>query len=270
MLMQRIATAAVLLPLLIGAIWFLPTPQLYIVLSAAGLLVAWEWSGLCGWSSANHRIAYLVLITASLAFAWWVLDWWPWLNAVACTGWLIALYAVLFPDALLNQRLSPTAMAVIGWMMLIPTLLSLAVVHAMAQGPWRLLFLFFIIFAADTGAYFAGRRFGRRKLAPQVSPGKSVEGAIGGLIAVGLITALAGWLIFQPTSPAQWLVLFALGQVVALFSVLGDLTESLFKRSSGVKDSGTILPGHGGMLDRVDSLLAGAPVMALGLMLTGL
>jgi phosphatidate cytidylyltransferase len=130
--------------------------------------------------------------------------------------------------------------------------------------------VFFLIFAADTGAYFAGRRFGRRKLAPSVSPGKSVEGAIGGLMLCA-VWALSGgvWVFFSGHYEAggRLAAFVLLSLLVAVVSILGDLSESLFKRAAGVKDSGNILPGHGGILDRTDSLLAAAPLMALGLFL---
>ncbi len=122
---------------------------------------------------------------------------------------------------------------------------------------------------ADIGAYFAGRRYGKRKLALEVSPGKSVEGAIGGFITAMLAACLLAPWAFG-VGHFDWLPLLLLCALVIVASIVGDLTESLFKRYRGVKDSGTILPGHGGILDRVDSLLAAAPVLALGLSLLGI
>jgi phosphatidate cytidylyltransferase len=159
-------------------------------------------------------------------------------------------------------------MALLGLLLTLSTLLALAALHAM--GPLKLLFFLFIIFAADTGAYFAGRRFGKRKLAPNISPGKTVEGALGGLLLAGVWALLAGTYVFAPAGALQVALLLLLTMIVAAVSIVGDLTESMFKRVAGIKDSGNILPGHGGILDRVDSILAGAPVMVLGLYLTGL
>ena len=126
--------------------------------------------------------------------------------------------------------------------------------------------MFGIVWAADVGAYAAGRTLGRNKLLPKVSPGKTREGAIGGLLSV-LVWALAwGQLAFAPQG-GEWAWLLALTLVAALYSIVGDLGISMFKRLTGIKDSGSLLPGHGGLLDRVDSLLATAPLMAMGLLL---
>jgi phosphatidate cytidylyltransferase len=271
MLKARVLTALVLLPLLLAAIWYLPVPWLYAVLSAAGLIVAWEWAGLMGLVAASQRAAYAALMAACLAAGWWARAQGVAFAALALVWWLYAVVLIVgYPANFERTRPSRPSLGIVGIVMLVPTLLSLAALRGMDNGALRLIYLFFVIFAADTGAYFAGRRFGRHKLAPSVSPAKTVEGLIGGLATVLLWSALAGPPIFHLESVAGWLMLAALSLVVALASVVGDLTESLFKRSAGVKDSGHILPGHGGMLDRVDSLLAGAPVMALGLWLTGL
>lgn len=268
MLLSRVLTALVLVPLLLAAIWWLPLPYLYLVLCAAGSIAAWEWAGLIGMAQPGQRIIYVTGMALALAAAWWLRAHWALFAALAALWWLYALSLVArFPQARLPSR---APLMLIGALMLVPTLLSLSTLRDMEQGALRLIYLFFVIFAADTGAYFAGRRFGRRKLAPAVSPGKTVEGLIGGLATVLLWCALAGPRVFGLETASEWLLLAGLSLLVALASVLGDLTESLFKRAAGVKDSGHILPGHGGMLDRVDSLLAGAPIMALGLYLTGL
>src|SRR5690606_17335644 len=128
------------------------------------------------------------------------------------------------------------------------------------HGPAVMLFLLLLVVAADVGAYFAGRRFGRNKLAPRVSPGKTWEGVIGGLLGAALIALAGGAWFGVPLVP-----FVALCVVAVLASIVGDLTESLFKRHAGVKDSGTLLPGHGGVLDRVDSVTAAAPVFLIGL-----
>jgi phosphatidate cytidylyltransferase len=130
----------------------------------------------------------------------------------------------------------------------------------LARGPQIVLWLVLLVIAADVGAYFAGRSLGRRKLAPRVSPGKTLEGALGGLLLVALV-AWAGAAHFG--LPPLGGVIF--GCAVGIFSVIGDLTESMFKRAAGLKDSGVLLPGHGGLLDRIDSVTAAAPLYALGL-----
>jgi phosphatidate cytidylyltransferase len=157
---------------------------------------------------------------------------------------------------------------VCGLPVLVPAFIALARLQVatggFASGPQIVLWLVLLVIAADVGAYFAGRRFGRRKLAPRVSPGKTLEGALGGIALVSLI-AWAGAAHFGLPQPA----VVAFGCVVGIFSIVGDLTESMFKRAAGLKDSGILLPGHGGLLDRIDSVTAAAPLYALGLFGTG-
>jgi phosphatidate cytidylyltransferase len=133
-----------------------------------------------------------------------------------------------------------------------------------AAGPQIVLWLVLLVIAADVGAYAVGRSFGRRKLAPRVSPGKTLEGALGGIAMVALV-AWAGAAHFGLPQPA----VVAFGCAVGIFSIIGDLTESMFKRAAGLKDSGALLPGHGGLLDRIDSVTAAAPLYALGLFGSG-
>ena len=278
MLMQRVATALVLLPLLLAAIWWLPTPALYAVFSLIGVLIAWEWAGLMRFSSAAPKLPklmYAALTGVLLGAVWWLVqlqpELWLALAGISLLWWIVAFTLVRgYPKNFETHAPGKLAMALIGQVLVLPTILALAMLHAGGAdephaGTWRLLYVFFLIFAADTGAYFAGRRFGKRKLAPLVSPGKSIEGAIGGLLLCAVWACTAGIAIFAPGGKTVPFVLVSMA--VAAVSILGDLTESMFKRAAGVKDSGTLLPGHGGFLDRVDSLLAAAPMMALGLYL---
>ena len=153
---------------------------------------------------------------------------------------------------------------IVGWFVLVPLWVSTMYLFVTdAHRPWLLLYAFSLVWAADTFAYFAGHQFGRHKLAPSVSPGKTIEGVAGGLIgAIALATAtgIAGWKV-EGVALLAWL---ALAGISVLVSVLGDLLESKFKRLAGVKDSGALLPGHGGVCDRVDAMSAGLPVFALG------
>ncbi len=151
-----------------------------------------------------------------------------------------------------------------GLLTLLPTWLALVYLRALPNGEWKIVFLLGLVAAADIGAYFSGSTFGRRKLAPSVSPGKSWEGFWGGL-ALSMLLALAVWWFCWRTLPLPaWLLVVA---CTVLASVLGDLLESMIKRQRGVKDSGTLLPGHGGIMDRLDSISAAAPIFALGLLL---
>jgi len=230
-------------------------------------LGAWEWARFGGLNRAPARFAYTCAIALLLRLFWqWTGD--PLhllvVLGIACGWWAIAfLWLLLAPER--NQRWLTLAC---GVPVLVPTFVSLARLtianHGFAPGPAIVLWLVLLVISADIGAYFAGRRFGRRKLAPRVSPGKTWEGVVGGLCAVAL-TALSGALYFG--LPA--LACVAFGCVVGIFSVVGDLTESMFKRSAGLKDSGALLPGHGGLLDRIDSVTAAAPIYALGLFGSG-
>lgn len=270
MLVQRVITALVLLPLLIAAIAFLPPGWLYAVFCVAGLAAAWEWAGLMGpgGTSPALRVGFVASGAVLMAVGWSLREYAIWACVAAAAWWLYAIALVRgYPANFERARPGLGPMWLIGLLLVVPTMLGLWMLHAMPNGPWRVFFLFFLIFAADTGAYLAGRNFGKRKLAPSVSPGKTVEGMVGGLLLCAAWAACAGPLVFEVDRPGQIVLLVALSLAVAAFSVLGDLAESMFKRAAGVKDSGTLLPGHGGMLDRVDSILAGAPMMALGLTL---
>jgi phosphatidate cytidylyltransferase len=271
MLVQRVVTALVLLPLLLAAIWYLPPTALYAVFCGAGLVAAWEWAGLMVPTSTPLRAGYLVLCAACMATAWLFKDAALWFFVAAALWWLYALGLVArYPGNFERARPGPAAMGVMGLVLLVPTMLALSSLRGMVDGQFRLLYLFFLVFAADTGAFLAGRTFGKRKLAPAVSPGKTLEGFIGGMLLCAAWALIAGTAVFRLDSPTAIGLLVVVSLVVAAFSVVGDLTESLFKRAAGKKDSGSILPGHGGMLDRVDSILAAAPLLTLGLLLTGL
>ena len=273
MLLQRVLTVLVLLPLLLAAIWFAPTAWLYALFCAAGALMAWEWSALMGVDGKSGRWGYVALVVAVLAAVWLVPgrdQRLPWLLGAAVVWWLaaVALFPG-FPQNLQSRRPGLLSMGLLGLLMVASTLLALASLHAMSDGRYKLIYLFFVVFAADTGAYLAGRNFGKHKLAPNISPGKTVEGAIGGLLLCAAWALTAGTWVFH-ASGRDALLLMALTMAVAAISIVGDLVESMFKRVAGVKDSGNLLPGHGGILDRVDSILAAAPTMVLGLYLTGL
>ncbi|SEP77043.1 phosphatidate cytidylyltransferase [Solimonas aquatica] len=265
MLKQRVITALVLLPILLALVFYAPTAQLYAALGLAGLAMAWEWTGLLRWQSAAARWAYVLLAALLLAAAWHsplkdrALDW---LLLPVVGAWL--LMPLRFRGFPQRAPLPGALAALAGQVMIVSTLLSIAALHALPQGSLKLLFVLFLVFAADTGAYFAGRALGRHKLAPSISPGKTVEGALGGLALCALWAATAGAHVFG-LHGARILVLVALSLLVAVLSIVGDLTESMLKRAAGLKDSGKILPGHGGVLDRVDSIVAALPTMVLGL-----
>lgn len=272
MLRQRVITALLLLPLVIAAIFAAPASWFLILLAIILLGGSWEYRRLAGLS--DHPGGYLMVIVQAgiLAGLFWCSDQWTagiWVYLpMACIAWLLLFIRLPLyrPDTPLDssyRRISLVTAVLsvtIGWF-------ALSWVRIQPQGSWLILLLLLIVWAADTGAYFAGKTFGKRKLAPYISPGKTWEGLLGGLIAAPLIALLASNLMPIKTIEPGWLVLLSL--VAALVSAGGDLMISLHKRISGFKDSGSLLPGHGGILDRLDSLLAAAPFFALGLLVSG-
>ncbi len=277
MLKQRLMTAAVLAPLFLWAVFALPTHLLALVFLFVVAIGAWEWSALAGLQNCSLRTAYVAAVATVIVLLYPLMQI-PMLVygvlALALTWWMGALMWINHAEAQAEppgggEVDSPDRrLLFIGFLVLVPTWMALVLLHRNGTpGLYLMLSLFVIVWGADSGAYFAGRRWGRRKLAPHISPGKTWEGASGGLAVVVVTMAVAAWLMDYDWGNLLSFVL--LGVVTAMFSIVGDLLESLMKRRRGVKDSGRILPGHGGVLDRIDSLTAAAPVFVLGLLLLG-
>ncbi len=272
MLKQRLLTAAVLIPLMIGSILWLPPAAFAVLLGSVVTIAAWEWAALCGWQTAQQRWGYAAVMAVSLAVLYGAQAVWPTLTAtvlaLGLTWWCVAIYWVVsyqrHRDVLPH---SARLRAGLGWLILAPSWLALFQLHAQYGGTW-VLFLFVLIWVADSGAYAAGRLWGRHKLADQVSPGKTWEGVLGALVASLLASVLfaGAWHVWSLSTVFSFLLL-CFGTV--LISILGDLLESLFKRKMNVKDSSHILPGHGGILDRIDSLTSAAPFFLAGLLVLG-
>ena len=268
MLKQRILSALVLVPLVILAVLKLGPVPFAVLVGVAVMLAAWEWSGLVPLKNTATRVSYLALTLALLALAWNFARLELMVNTVmwlALALWLFALFWITRPTLGTSVTGSHSAAkAVIGLAVLTSTWLALVVLHSRPDnGPHWVLFILFLVWAADSGAYFAGRQFGRTKLAPVVSPGKTWEGVFGAL-AVCLLFAF-GYAHFIGLRGSVLASFLLVCMVTVMFSIAGDLLESLLKRHHGVKDSGNLIPGHGGMLDRVDSLLAAAPIFLFGL-----
>lgn len=260
-LRSRVLTALVLAAVLISVVLGLPAPATLVLVGLVVLAGAWEWSALLGLPGAAARAGYVLLVLVVLGIAW-SLSREPAalraLLALAGLWWLVALAWL----ALAPKSVRGWSAGVAGLFALVPAAVALAEIRLVPDiGAALTLFALVLIVAADTGAFFAGRRFGRVLLAPRVSPGKTWEGVIGGLLLAALV-AWGGGAWFG-VSPARML---PVGLAAAAFSVVGDLTESMLKRYAGVKDSGSLFPGHGGVLDRIDSITAGAPVLLLGLL----
>lgn len=261
MLRQRIITATIAGVLAVLAVLLLPNPWLALVLLAIVLAAAWEWARLADLTSGSAKVGYTLTVAALAGLGWWLLQrdlQFPFI-ALGVAWWVVAL--VVLARYQPGRESSMFGMALAGLPVLAPAWLALVDLHAVH--PALLLYLLVLVWLADTAAYFTGKRFGRTRLAPLLSPGKSREGVAGGLAAT-LVLGIAGawWLEAGPVAGLNFVLL---GVLTALVSVEGDLFESLLKRRAGVKDSGTILPGHGGVLDRIDSLTAAAPVFWLGL-----
>lgn len=265
MLRQRVITGAVVGLVVILSIGLLPTWAFgLLALTAITVLGGWEWARLSGIGSLQGRIAYVAATVLLALLGAWLMQRqpgaWPLLPGLLWWGVVLVILAVHDPGEGSRGRWR-AFLRIAGPLTLAPAWLAMIALHA--QG-WRLLlFLILLTAIADTAAFFAGRRFGRHKLAPHLSPGKTLEGLAGALLAV-LAWAVAGawWLELGPADRVYFLGLCIL---TALVSVAGDLFESLLKREAGAKDSGGLLPGHGGVLDRIDSLTAAAPVFAVGL-----
>jgi phosphatidate cytidylyltransferase len=260
-LRSRVLTAVVLAVVLIFVVLVLPVWATLALVAAAVLAGAWEWSALLAPRGPGTRWAYVAMVAALLAGAWMYTRDLAALRVFllfAAAWWVIALAWL----ALAPQRVHGWSAGVAGLFALVPAGVALAQIRiAPGIGAALTLFTIVLIVAADTGAFFAGRSFGRVRLAPRVSPGKTWEGVLGGLLLSTLV-AFGGAAWFGVPVPSLVPVCLA----AAAFSVVGDLTESMLKRHAGVKDSGSIFPGHGGVLDRIDSLTSGAPVLLLGLL----
>ncbi|MGI9291422.1 MAG: phosphatidate cytidylyltransferase [Gammaproteobacteria bacterium] len=255
-LATRIITAIVLVLVVLAVLFVLPSPSALYFFALVFLVAGWEWAGLIKPSASAVKIMFLILL-AVVAFL-------PGVIPDLGVAWLFiyggALCWLLFTLILLmNIPVNGLAKKTLaGLMTLLPAWYALNEIMSQPDGAYYFLGCVAIVAAADIGAYFSGRSFGKHKLAPAISPGKTIEGFVGGLIMAGIVTALLADL-----TDRNALIYLLPGCLIAAVSVSGDLWISRFKRLADVKDSGKILPGHGGVLDRVDSLLAALPFFAL-------
>ncbi|APG02849.1 phosphatidate cytidylyltransferase [Luteibacter rhizovicinus DSM 16549] len=272
MLKQRILTAAALIPVVLALILLPPTGFFAAIVALVFVGAAWEWSQLAGSRTSVGRgivaaVAAVMLLALLLVWtpglltaltlagvAWWI----------GCCFWLRNFTFAAAPNA--ENRMLKLG---VGVLVIVPTLAAAMALHTSDHGHWWTLLGLVIVWFADTGAYFSGRYLGRRKLAPRISPGKTWAGVYGAIVAGSFITVLGGYLIgVRETS--QLVGLGVLGVITVGFAVVGDLFESLMKRHASVKDSGSLFPGHGGLLDRLDSVFAALPIFAAGKLLLGL
>ncbi|WP_429064188.1 phosphatidate cytidylyltransferase [Aeromonas bestiarum] len=280
MLKQRIITALLLVPLVLGALFFLPLKFFALLAALVFLLASREWSGFV-FARPQQWLPLVFCLLLGASLFWLPVEqlWTPHLHPLvmgvlwtAVSWWLLGLLLVLrYPQSAKLWKESIWLKSLFGLVTLVPFFWSLVAIrgynfyHDPMMGAWILLFVMGLVWAADSGAYFFGKAFGKHKLAPAVSPGKTIEGMVGGLFTASLLAVAVTW--FMGFVPAKMAIVLFCSLLAVLASVLGDLTESMFKREAGIKDSGTLLPGHGGILDRIDSLTAALPVFLLSYLL---
>jgi len=259
-LKQRVITAVWLAPLVLIGLFGLQGASFALFTALFMLVGAWEWTNLAGVRQPFKRAALVAGCAALMLVMWFthaVLAVWPlWL---AAAGWLVNFVWVTRYPALTSQWHTPLVRLLMGLWVLLPCWVGFNLLREI--GALWLLFVLLLVWTADIGAYFAGRRWGKRKLAPRVSPGKSWEGVFGGMAATALLAV--GFSLGLSLGLANSVLLVVITLLVTLVSVLGDLLESMLKRYRNIKDSSQLLPGHGGVLDRVDSLTAAIPLFAL-------
>lgn len=271
MLKQRVLTAAVLGGLTAGIILLGSKPLYAGLLGLFVFFAAWEWCGLCDHAAAAvTRILYAFVMAASLFFLAWMLpgDVIPGIFITGTLWWCVAGMMVIAYQA--GKQAIPRQVLLnylIGGLVLLPATLCLLYLYDLNNGEELVLLFFVLIWVVDSAAYFTGRKLGRTRLADRVSPGKSWEGFAGSLVAAILLAV--GYATLAGKAGSDTLKLVTLFIATAGFSAIGDLFESMYKRNLNIKDSGRLLPGHGGILDRIDSLTAAAPVYSLGLWLAG-
>jgi len=268
MLRLRIITALCMLAVFLPALFFMP-PMLFSIATVPLVLAAgWEWSRLAKIRSVAARVGYLLLIVISL----FVASYWlglpdtfdperaQQLLLVAVGVWaFIFLWIQGYPSSAILWSARPV-LGLLGLILLAFTWIAIVTILNYESGQWLLLLAVVIIALSDIGGFFAGKYFGKHKLAPIISPGKTWEGFAGGLVLEVILVGSLVWFMFGNVSViGLWLLVI----LVALYSVLGDLFVSMIKRHSGVKDSGQLLPGHGGVLDRIDGVMAALPMFGL-------
>jgi phosphatidate cytidylyltransferase len=277
MLRQRVITALAMAGAFLCAVVFLPIEWLALLFAIIVALGGWEWSRLAGWSAPAARLCYLLLLLGVMAGLYLHTDIGgaptrervqP-LLGLACLWWSLALLWVKgFPASAVLWNSLPVR-SLMGVLILCLAWLAAVYILTFPRGGLLLVLMVIVVASADIGAYFAGRAWGRHQLAPAVSPNKTWEGFWGGMVACIGLALLLWWQLPPQLEHIHAGSVVAVALTTALASVVGDLTVSMVKRESGVKDSGSLLPGHGGLLDRLDSLCGAAPVFALGLLLAG-
>lgn len=273
MLWKRVLTALFLIPPVLFGLVYGETTWVALITSIIILLGVQEWARLTKLHKPHQSTIYTIVIIGCLAGAYWSYKG----NLGMLFVYIGAIWWLLVTGVLISAELSGKIPQVpiitklfAGILTLVPAWLSLVILHhlGLQDGPILLIFLFLLIWTADISGYFCGRKWGKHKLAPMISPGKTWEGAIGAMLGCCILSI--GYSINKEFQLSESIIFLLICLLTVLASIIGDLMESMLKRSANVKDSGSILPGHGGILDRVDSFTAASPVFLSFVMLTGI
>lgn len=267
MLRIRILSAGIMLFLFLAALFYLPSIFWMVLLLALTVIGSWEWSQLAKFSLMSS-IVYLVLtamlggellfVLSAVVLADPYTPSFLWFYVASLVFWTLGVPVLLKSNRPIQN---PLLLALTGWLLLLPTCLALYQLRAI--GPLVLLGFMAAVWISDSAAYFTGRAMGKHKLAPSISPGKTWEGVAGALVAVSIYALVWSYIVGEE---AHGMLLVPLLLVLVMMGIIGDLFESLMKRHAGVKDSGNILPGHGGILDRIDALTSTLPIAVLSLL----
>lgn len=259
MLKQRVITSLVLAAILLPLIFLLPDVGLKAVIVVVTAGASWEWSTLVGVRTFHHKVMWLLLTLGLVWAAHWAAFW---VLATSVVWWF-----VVFGKLTAFGRIKPILagkielLAAFSLPALVPFAVGLMTIRSAPHGAWQILYVILLVFAADTGGYFAGKQWGTIRIAPLISPKKSLQGLAGSVVFASLIATLFAWALHLPRS--DYLHWYTLVAIIVLFALVGDLYVSMIKRVVDVKDSGTLLPGHGGLLDRIDGYTAAVPLYAL-------
>ncbi len=256
---------------MLAALFLLPFFWIAVLFGIFIAIAAWEWAALSGLRSSGARLIFVIALgvvgIGGIYLSLWSRGFASALFVLSAIWWSWALFGLFANGRQPTLYDSPAGKIASGFFVLVPAWVAAVFLYGTdSHRPWALIFLLVVVSLADAAAFFVGRALGKHKLAPTISPGKTIEGLIGALLVVVLLAYFYGTMLLKHEGMALllWLLFIA---IVVLVSVVGDLTESKFKRIAGVKDSGRILPGHGGVLDRIDAATAAAPVYALGWLL---
>jgi CDP-diglyceride synthetase len=260
MFKKRLLTALILIPLVLLTIQHAKGWVLGSLMAMVLSLLAYEWLALIPLKKTSERILFFIGLALSTVLCWFVFYPWLWTGLIVWS--LLALSIVTYPcsERFWGNKLTVSFLC----LFLLPLFcVSMSAIYTHESGQDLVIYLLFLVWAADTGGYLVGKQWGKHRLIVKVSPGKTYEGALGGLLFTMIIATMGYvWLPFQ--GALSW---FGLACMVTIFSMLGDLNISMLKRRSNLKDTGTLIPGHGGVLDRLDSLIAAAPLFYAGLYL---